>query len=130
VIARHSVLATIARPRRFTGRKGDVMRCQQSSYRILAALLFCGVLVPAVGCDSRKQTKQDNVMQAKQEFEKGNIFEDKGDHNMAIACYTKAIRLDPTYADAYLLRGLSYRKKGMDKEAKVDSDKYKSFYPL
>ena len=36
----------------------------------------------------------------------------KGDLDRAIADYSKAIQLDPNYADAYAFRSKAYRKRG------------------
>ncbi len=40
------------------------------------------------------------------------VFPRKGDYNQAIVDYTKAIEIDPDYADAYHDRGLAWVKKG------------------
>jgi len=39
---------------------------------------------------------------------RGNAYQDKGDHDQAIADYTQAIRLDPKYAVAYNNRAYAY----------------------
>src|SRR5260221_14230859 len=41
---------------------------------------------------------------------RSNAYDDKGDHDHAIADYTQAIRLDPNYASAYMERGIVYKR--------------------
>jgi len=41
-------------------------------------------------------------------FNRGNAYGAKGDHDRAIADYTKAIEINPSYAEAYCLRGATY----------------------
>jgi tetratricopeptide (TPR) repeat protein len=40
-----------------------------------------------------------------------------GDHDQAIACYTKTIELDPTYCYAYYFKGVSLNDLGRRDEA-------------
>jgi tetratricopeptide (TPR) repeat protein len=42
----------------------------------------------------------------------GNFYQSKGDHDRAIADYTKAIELDPKFTAAYNNRGKAYERKG------------------
>ncbi|MDP4252822.1 MAG: tetratricopeptide repeat protein, partial [Bacteroidota bacterium] len=49
---------------------------------------------------------------AHQEVLDGFAYFQNGDNVHAIAHYDKAIRLDPTYADAYYYRGSAYWKHG------------------
>lgn len=44
-------------------------------------------------------------------FNRGNAFDDNGDHDGAIADYTQSIKLKPDYAQTYYNRGLSYNDK-------------------
>ena len=46
------------------------------------------------------------------EYNKGIDFFKREDWDVAIACYSEAIRLKPDYADAYYNRGIAYSKKG------------------
>ncbi len=57
---------------------------------ILVAILLATV----VGCGPTKTEK------AEEQFEKGNRLFKKGDYDKAIACFTKAIRLNPDFAYA------------------------------
>ena len=47
----------------------------------------------------------------------------KGELDKAIANYTKAIELQPDYAEAYYNRGLAYRNKATFDKAIADYDK-------
>jgi Flp pilus assembly protein TadD len=42
----------------------------------------------------------------------GNTDTNAGDHDRATADSNKALRLNPTYAFAFVTRGFAYRKKG------------------
>jgi tetratricopeptide (TPR) repeat protein len=53
---------------------------------------------------------------AKEHFDKGNLFYDRDDYDTAILEFNEAIRIDPNYKEAYLYRGISYL------EGKNDSD--------
>ena len=45
-------------------------------------------------------------------WERGLAYENKGEHDRAIADFTEAIRLDPKYDIEYYGRGLAYENKG------------------
>src|SRR5262245_56508978 len=45
-------------------------------------------------------------------FNRGNAYDDKGNHDRALADYSEAIRLDPKDAKVYYNRGLTYFDKG------------------
>lgn len=49
-----------------------------------------------------------NERTAKSYVDEGIAYRMKGDNNNAIICFTKAIEIDPNYAEAYECRGLSY----------------------
>ena len=53
-------------------------------------------------------------------FDKGVEYYDQGLIALAIAEFTKAIDLDPTYADAYYNRGITYERLGDSYEANQD----------
>jgi tetratricopeptide (TPR) repeat protein len=44
-------------------------------------------------------------------YERGNAHLNKGEYDLAIACYSEAIKLDPTLANAYHMRGNAYFHK-------------------
>ena len=50
---------------------------------------------------------------------RGIAYEDEGDYDAAIADYTKAIQIDPKYADAYYNRGNVYSKQKGDYDAAI-----------
>ena len=54
---------------------------------------------------------------------RGEAWDGKDDSDKAIADYTKAIELDPKFADAYLNRGLALANKGAFDKAIVDFTK-------
>jgi len=54
---------------------------------------------------------------------RGNAYEQKNDHDKAIADYNKAIELDPKYAKAYNDRGNAYVQKGGHDKAIADYSK-------
>ena len=60
---------------------------------VLAAVL--------VGCGSETPS-------AMTEFKKGVEFAEQGDYDTAIACYTRAIRINPNLAVAHFNRGMAY----------------------
>ena len=53
-------------------------------------------------------------------FYRGVAYTAKGDHNLAIEDFSKAIKLNPDYADAYQARGHLYLAMGKDREAFAD----------
>ena len=52
---------------------------------------------------------------------RGNIYDRKADYSKALADYNEAIRIVPTYADAYISRALTYLKVKEYEKAIVDS---------
>ena len=53
----------------------------------------------------------------------GFILRRKGQHDLAIADYTKAVELNPKDQQTYFLRGLAYDKIGQDELAIADFTK-------
>jgi len=53
-------------------------------------------------------------------LKKAVTYEEKGDHDKAIAAFTEVIRLDPKCALAYGLRGTTYKEKGEHDKAIAD----------
>ena len=51
---------------------------------------------------------------------RGSAYWDRGDYEKAIADFSKAIELDPNYADAYYYRGEVYKDRGELQRAKDD----------
>lgn len=45
-------------------------------------------------------------------YNRGNAWKSKGKYNKAIADYTKAIEIDPNFADSYYNRALAWKSKG------------------
>src|SRR3989338_3734325 len=59
-----------------------------------------------------KITDEERLLQANEWFDKGYQHALNKEHDSAIEAYTKAIQLDPNYADAYINRGNAYADKG------------------
>jgi len=64
-------------------------------------LLVCLLLVGVVGCGS-------DADKAIKEYNKGVSFAGREDWSAAITHFNEAIRIDPDYAKAYLIRGYTY----------------------
>jgi tetratricopeptide (TPR) repeat protein len=79
--------------------------------RLLVFLLILGV----VGCGTSPSPEpapvETDADKAIGEYNKGVDLCDREDWATAIACFTKAIRLNPDYAEAYYNRGVAYSKK-------------------
>ena len=45
-------------------------------------------------------------------FNRGNAYDDSGDHDAAIADYTAALKIKKDYSDAYFNRAFAYEAKG------------------
>ena len=70
-----------------------------------------------------KITDDERLFQANEWFEKGRNYSLNKDYDKAIEAYTKAIALDPNYADAYNNRGVAYWDKGQYDRAIEDYNK-------
>jgi tetratricopeptide (TPR) repeat protein len=60
---------------------------------------------------------------------RGNAWINKGDYDKAIADLTKAIEIDPKYANSYYTRGIAWEKKGNSNRAIVDYSKATEINP-
>lgn len=54
---------------------------------------------------------------------RGIVHRHKGDYDRAIADYSKAIELNPQYADAYYNRAIAYQHKGDNDRAAADANR-------
>ena len=70
---------------------------------IFTCFYFCST--PAADCQTTKATAEDHFNRGKESF-------DRWDWDAAIISFSRAIKLNPKYADAYLYRGLSLIGKG------------------
>src|SRR3989338_1288964 len=70
-----------------------------------------------------KITDDERLLQANEWFDKGYQHSLNKEHDSAIEAYTKAIQLDPNYADAYNNRGLAYDNKRQYDRAIEDYNK-------
>jgi tetratricopeptide (TPR) repeat protein len=59
-------------------------------------------------------------------YHRGISYYDKGEYDLAIADYTKAIELEPEYPFTYRARARAYRAKGDNDRAQADFDKARS----
>lgn len=69
---------------------------------------------------------------AKEWLEKGNALCDQGRYDLgkyddAIACYDKALQLDPTNAEAWYGKGLAFQAQGKSADAEDCFNKAKQF---
>ena len=97
---------------------GFQLRTDARYFAADAALLIAG-LEPHLA--TSQQVASDKA-RAKKYFESGDEHDNKGDYDRAIADYSKAIRLDPGYTSAYVLRGFAYATKGDYDRAIADFD--------
>ena len=86
--------------------------------RVLLAVLLVGI----AGCGLETPT-------AMTEFKKGVEFADQGDYDTAIACYTKAIRINPNLAVAHFNRGMAYYKGEEYGDAGMAFDNFAKLFP-
>ncbi|MCX7348242.1 MAG: tetratricopeptide repeat protein [Alphaproteobacteria bacterium] len=83
-----------------------------------------------------KDGKANNDALAIAYFNRGNAFDDNGDHDGAIIDYTESIKLKPDYMLNYMNRGLSYLSKqdydnalaDFTQAVKVEPDSGKAYY--
>ena len=88
--------------------------------RLLGLLLVMGM----VGCGGGSETPP-----AMTEFKKGVEFAEQGDYDTAIACYTKAIRINPNLAVAHFNRGMAYYKGEEYGDAGMAFDNFAKLFP-
>jgi lipoprotein NlpI len=55
-------------------------------------------------------------------FNRGRAYSDKGQYNLAILDFDRAVRLDPEYPDAFNGRGIAYAGMGQSERALQDFD--------
>lgn len=65
----------------------------------------------------------DKLAQANEWLEKGNKYSSNGEHEEATSAYTKAIELNPDFAEAYYNRGNAYSDKDQYDTAIADYSK-------
>jgi tetratricopeptide (TPR) repeat protein len=75
------------------------------------------LLIPGIGLSQN----------AKKYFKTGEEFVSAGNYKDAIEQFTKAIDLQPDFADAYIIRANAYEKLNMLKEAAEDYDRASTF---
>ena len=79
---------------------------------------------------AKESVKPDtNNAQAKEVYTKAGVLFEQNKFEEAIALYTEAITIDPTYASAYFNRALSYAILNKYTEAMADAQKVLSLEP-
>ncbi len=87
-------------------------------FRIIFKIFL--ILTILVGCATIEETKEtDSIAHLNQ----GTFFVKKGQYDRSIACFNKAIAINPKLAMAYNSRGFAYYKKGQNDEAISDYTK-------
>ena len=76
---------------------------KNSPYSNMKQILLIFAVVALAGCGSETPP-------AMTEFKKGVEYAEQGDYDTAIACYTKAIRINPNLTVAHFNRGMAYYK--------------------
>ena len=88
----------------------------------LLTLLFAVLALCASAPPTRAQGADDYYKRAMARFK-------QGDADAALADFSKAIEVDPDYAEAYASRGLILLAREQDAEAQKDFDKYLQLNP-
>lgn len=68
-------------------------------------------------------SKIDNQLTSTQFYESGTSYTEKGQHDLAIVDFSKAVQANPQYVEAYISRGMSYAQKGQYDSAIADASK-------
>ena len=84
-------------------------------------LMFIVLAIFIFGCATSEGEKNAGVY-----YQQGVNWEGKGDYERAVANYSKAIELDPKFAEAYYGRGSAYYFKGEYDKAWKDVHKSQS----
>ena len=92
----------------------------------MAAILFIlsfalNQFAHAAGTSSKSSTKSESAAQirerANEYFEEGKKLQEKWNYKKASKKYERAVKIDPSYAEAYSNLGYCYRKQGLFKKA-------------
>ena len=80
-------------------------------------------------CNSSSQGQESETMaNAEEFFRSGRNFDRQGQSQQAIAEYTRAIELDPSYAAAYFFRGNALALEGQPQKGIEDAEKAAAIY--
>ncbi len=88
---------------------------------LLVTTLILGSL--SASCRPAEAPPTEATATAEEHFNRGVTLYEQGRLDKAIGEFTKAIELDPNYAEAYRSRGFAYSKKGKDHWAYADITK-------
>ncbi len=87
---------------------------------VVLAILLLVALPLASACGGNGEEAATPAGEAKQHYNKGVEYGQQGRFDDAIAEYSKAIELDPNFAEAYSNRGNAYRALGEIQRAIAD----------
>ncbi len=88
------------------------------------ALLFFLILTPLLTTACCHAPSKVDTASAEACYQRGNAHFDQGQYGQAISDFTKALELNPKYAEAYYNKAVACEKVGRTKEA---IEAYKSF---
>ena len=77
----------------------------------IAGILFLGSVADIVVAQAPQAVSRGGKTDARKHFYSGCAWLRKGEYNKAIAHYTEAIRLNPEYADAVSILGVTVESK-------------------
>ena len=83
-----------------------------------------GLSEPVINVSTAEQHEVETQPQdANTYFDRGNVYQSKGDYDHAIEAFNKAIEIKQDYAEAYTNRGVAYHSQGSYDLAIRDYDK-------
>ncbi len=91
-------------------RADDIADCEQSS-KIALRISACSKMI--------KKEQLDETLRAWAYLSRGNAYEIMGKFDSAILNYTHGIRLNPKDVQGYMRRGVTYIKKGDNKDKAI-----------
>ncbi len=126
------VAKAIDRLRKDEGKRKELEDSKKRADEALKEIVKLKAELDAVKNDRSKElayAKQVNTLSATDWFKKGWAFRVSGDSDNAIEAFSKAIELDPYYADAYNRRGWEYGMKHQYDRGIEDYNKVISLEP-
>jgi tetratricopeptide (TPR) repeat protein len=81
------------------------------------------ILMPILFSCATTQQKQEELKDADFYITRGVAYCDKGQYDQAISDFTKALEINPRFAECYFKRGFAYVKKGLYDQAISDFNK-------
>jgi tetratricopeptide (TPR) repeat protein len=87
---------------------------------IRATFIMFSILAILIGCASSEEATRTDQHDF---YNEGIAFSKTGEYDRAIACFSKAIKLEPRFADAYIERGITSGYKSQHCKAISDFTK-------